>query len=140
MANWISRLWQRLRGPAEPEPRTRAPLPRTRSVDERGSVRVPVSLRIAVRFDSIDDVVNSSTLDISRGGAFIRTRATRPKGTKVELRLTVGDELVQLHGRVARCASPDDPNTPHAGIGVEFLELDEDATRHLDAILAANAE
>jgi uncharacterized protein (TIGR02266 family) len=95
-----------------------------------------VALRIAVRFDTVADVLNSRTLDVSRGGMFIRTRAPSPRGRRVQIRLTVGDRHLELSGQVVRSVSADDPSALHPGMGVKFDDLAPDVEAALDQLVA----
>ena len=104
--------------------------------ESRRTVRVPIALRIAVRFDTINDVLNCRTLDVSRGGMFIRTRAPRPVGTRVSMRLTVADRDLPLTGKVIHSVSLHDPSGLDPGMGVRFDDLPPAVESALDELIA----
>lgn len=105
---------------------------------KRQTIRVAVALRIVVRFDTISDVVNSRTLNISRGGAFVHTPKPRPPGTRVQIQLTIGDRVLELGGRVAHSVSVNDPAGRDPGMGVRFDDLAPDVAAALDQLVAGD--
>lgn len=112
------------RPPDEPAPQTLVPVG---GAERRSHVRVPVELRVAVRFDSIEDVLNSHTVDVSAMGVFIKTTAPRSVGTRVRIQMTVGDETVDLTGVVVRRVSAAEAAGGPPGMGVNFADLDSPA-------------
>lgn len=104
--------------------------------ERRSQVRVPIELRVAVRFDSIEDVLKSHTVDLSHAGVFISTMTPRKVGTKVRVKMTVADQVVELHGRVARCVPPAEADSKAPGMGVNFGTLAVDAQELVDRIVA----
>jgi uncharacterized protein (TIGR02266 family) len=88
----------------------------------RKSVLRPKRVDINVEFDSIDRFINEYVSNISRSGAFIRTRDPWPVGTRLRLRFTImaeDPEILEGVGEVVRVS--DRPR----GMGVAFVELTE---------------
>jgi uncharacterized protein (TIGR02266 family) len=86
------------------------------------SVLRPKRVDINVEFDSIDRFINEYVSNISRSGAFIRTRDPWPVGTRLRLRFTImaeDPEILEGVGEVVRVS--DRPR----GMGVAFVELAE---------------
>jgi len=80
--------------------------------DERATVNL--------EFESIDEFINEYVTNISRSGAFIRSKHPLAVGTKVDLKFTIildDPEVIEGIGEVVR--SSDDPK----GMGVVFISL-----------------
>lgn len=85
-------------------------------------------LTINKEFDSFEAFIQEYVTNVSRTGAFIKTRDPLPVGTRVNLRFTVimdDIESIEGVGEVVRVES--DP----PGMGVVFREL----TQHSQALL-----
>lgn len=140
----LTRLWNRLFGDEVTDDRKRHRAPRDRPstlrpgvIDRRSEVRIPIELRVAVRFEKFDDVLRSTTLDLSRGGAFLSTRAPRAVGTKVRFSLEVAGESAEIRGCVVRRVLPTEVGHGEPGMGVDFESLDEAASSLIERILAS---
>jgi len=92
--------------------------------DRRRFPRIQLALTVELRFVSANAVLESSTVDISEGGVFIRMPRPRPEGTAIRLRLNVGGRALEIGGVVVRCVRPGEGEPP--GIGVLFTELRPD--------------
>lgn len=97
--------------------------------DRRRHRRAAVDLQVNLRFPSVQQFLSACAGDISESGMFIRTgSAAHPVGELVALRFSAGDErIVQGTARVVRSDA--------AGIGVEFVELDETSRRLIEMIV-----
>ena len=92
---------------------------------------VPRDDRVTINheFSSVDEFIAEYVTNISRSGAFIKTKEPLPRGTKVNLKFTVIiDELETIEGigEVVRVQ-----HSP-AGMGVVFVEL----TSHSQDLIA----
>src|SRR3954451_7474462 len=86
------------------------------------SVLRPKRVEVNVEFDSIEQFINEYVSNISRSGAFIRTRDPWPVGTRLRLRFTIMAEDPEIRegvGEVVRVS--DRPR----GMSVAFVELTE---------------
>src|SRR3954451_6956891 len=86
------------------------------------SVLRPKRVEVNVEFDSIEQFINEYVSNISRSGAFIRTRDPWPVGTRPRLRFTImadGPEILEGVGEVVRVSA-----RPRA-TSVAFVELTE---------------
>ena len=123
-----------------PPPPEFEPSPITQSFkvgeERRAHVRVPVELRVAVRFDTITDALKSHTVDISHSGMFISTTAPRAVGTRVRIQMTVAGTTVDLTGVVVRRVSAAEAVDGPPGMGVNFEGLGPDAQVLVDQIVA----
>jgi uncharacterized protein (TIGR02266 family) len=91
-------------------------------------------------FKSIEEFIYEYVVNISRTGAFIRSRDPLPVGTKVRLEFTViSDELETIRGlgEVVRVVPPGRKDS--AGMGVVFTRLTSVSKRLLDALLSRKA-
>jgi uncharacterized protein (TIGR02266 family) len=96
------------------------------------SVLRPKRVDVNVEFDSIEQFVSEYVSNISRSGAFIRTRDPWPVGTKLRLRFTImaeDPEILEGMGEVVRVS--DRPR----GMGVAFVELPAHSKGLIDRLL-----
>jgi uncharacterized protein (TIGR02266 family) len=105
----------------------------------RGDLGGAQERRVAPRIEVVADVTMSAgarpiggvALDISTGGVFVAVYAPLPEGTRMTLSIRLPDGRMQAEG-VVRWVRPSSPGRV-AGVGVEFVALDEDDLRILDA-------
>jgi uncharacterized protein (TIGR02266 family) len=80
----------------------------------------PKRVDVNVEFDSIESFINEYVSNISKSGAFIRTRDPWPVGTRLQLRFTIlaeDPEILEGLGEVVRVSEKP------RGMGVAFVEL-----------------
>jgi hypothetical protein len=102
-----------------------------------GSERKGREERVTINkeFESYDAFINEYVTNISRTGAFVRSKAPLAVGTKVNLRFTVimdDIETIEGVGQVVRVH--DDP----PGMGVVFTELSSYSKGLIDRLLTGN--
>lgn len=102
--------------------------------DTRKDPRAKV-LTMTVRYKSatVDEFIEQYSLDISRGGIFIKTSSPFASGTllKFEIRIAEDRTVLQGVGRVVWKRDPADAASSRpAGMGVKFIKLD-DASRQV---------
>ena len=98
--------------------------------DARREERVTINKE----FESYDAFVSEYVTNISRSGVFVRSKTPLEVGTKVNLRVTVimdDVEVIDGVGEVVRVH--DDP----PGMGLVFIELPEASQQIIDRLLAA---
>lgn len=84
-------------------------------------------------FESFDAFIEEYVTNLSRTGAFLKTRSPLAVGTKVNLRFTVlHDEMEFIEGVGEVVRVQDDP----PGVGVVFSELSPASQAVLDRLLA----
>ena len=107
--------------------------------ERREFARVPVDLVVSMRFESLSEVLECRTLDISAGGVFIVTRSPRAEGTKVRLDLQVAERRLNLDGVVVRAIEAEElGHSP--GMGVMFGQLTAGQKMLLEALVAKKGE
>lgn len=103
--------------------------------------RVALEASVIVSSNTIEDLVSGPLHDISMGGLFIRTRATKPDGTELRLRIIVGADGSELCGRgivVREVTEQEARETGRLpGMGIVFTELDEQSRDTLARLLEA---
>jgi uncharacterized protein (TIGR02266 family) len=97
--------------------------------ERRRHQRAPVDLRVNLKFPSVQQFLSAYAGDISESGMFIRTDASQHQaGELVTLQFDAGKErIVQGSARVVRVDA--------AGIGVQFVDLDETSRKLVEMIV-----
>src|SRR5262245_34959571 len=94
--------------------------------DPSGPRPSPVVLRIKLRYDDVDAMVQRFAPNVGKSGLFLPTKAMQPIGTEIkfELRLANDQPVLVGLGRVKVVKEPD-PDHPRAtfGLGVELMRV-----------------
>ena len=94
--------------------------------------------RVALRFEDVERRVSGQALNISARGMFIRSREARPAGSPLAFELSLGGCEHTIHGEAEVVwmrrfeLAADRP----AGMGIRFLDLDQESDRSLRSFLA----
>lgn len=111
--------------------------------EQRVENRVPIALRIKLRFRKRDTFVSKFATNISSNGMFISSRKPKEMGTllRFELRLADDSTVIAGQGKVAwvRAYDPDHPKRPH-GMGIEFTALSQQSRETITQIVARRIE
>ena len=83
---------------------------------------------LLVAYRTVDGFITDWAVNISRGGIFINTRKPVSVGTTVRLIISLPDTEFpfDLTGRVMRVNEFDNPSNQVPGMGIEFLDVDEE--------------
>lgn len=138
LLEWLRGLLSREEPQTEPSRVVRLDVP-IGEANRRAFPRMKLNMAVRLQFASVDEVVQSRIVDISRGGVFIRTPQPRPEGTGVRLALSVGDREATLPGVVVRVVRLQDGGGP-PGMGVMFTDLGDSEQAFVDELLAASDE
>ena len=113
---------------------TFSPPERPEHEEQRGSVRVPVRLRVA--FESEGELKRCLLTNLSRGGVFVNTAAPPPIGTQLVLRIALAYEgrEVEVPGEVVSHGVGRSFDTHRPGMGVKFLDPSPEALTLLDRL------
>jgi uncharacterized protein (TIGR02266 family) len=105
------------------------------STSDRRDPRFPVVAQVKLRYNSILDFHASQSINISRTGMFLAADRPAAVGTIIEFEFGLADGLSLLKGKgeVVRITQ-----SPVAGMGVRFRELDHDSRKCLESIVASN--
>jgi molecular chaperone DnaK len=110
-------------------------------VDEkRREKRIPAELDLKLAYGSVDEFLERYSVNISRGGIFIRTLDPEPPGTPIALNIEIGtgERVIRGKGVVRWTTPPSAPGEPpHApGMGIRFTELDPESRALIDLVVA----
>lgn len=99
--------------------------------EKRREERIPAE--IEVKYSTGESFVVDWTMNISRGGMFIRTPNPLPPGSNLKIYFSIpeAEEEIFVEGIVRWKADPTDPNVL-PGMGVEITYIDEKSRRILD--------
>ena len=83
---------------------------------------------LLVAYRTVDGFITDWAVNISRGGIFINTRNPLAVGTTVRLIISLPDTAFpfDLSGRVMRVNEFDNPSNQVPGMGIEFIDVDEE--------------
>jgi len=100
--------------------------------DRRGSVRVPVRLRMG--FESYGEIRESLMTNLSRGGLFVATPNPLPMGATLHLRIRIEEsqQEVEVEGEVASLNSGPGLLDEELGMGVRFIRLSDAQQKAVD--------
>lgn len=89
---------------------------------------------LLVAYRSMDGFITDWAVNISRGGIFINTRNPLAVGTTVRLIISLPDTAFpfELTGRVARVAEFNNPANQVPGMGIEFVDVDDDKRARIE--------
>jgi uncharacterized protein (TIGR02266 family) len=102
-------------------------------------MRTPVTLKIKFKSATLDQFIERYSVDVSRGGIFIRTKEPLPVGTQLrfEFQLQDAQPLIGGEGTVVWIREHDPSRTGVApGMGVRFDKLAPQSQGVLDKILS----
>ncbi|HLU67428.1 MAG TPA: TIGR02266 family protein [Kofleriaceae bacterium] len=94
---------------------------------------------LVVDYDGADDLIGDYTENLSTGGTFIHTEREMEPGTEVQLVLSFPGLVrpIPIDGvvRWSRRAGPEG----EPGVGIEFVRMDDESRRQLEAVIEAIA-
>src|SRR5262249_33733264 len=94
--------------------------------DDASGARPPVVLRIKLRYDDVETMVQRFAPNVGRNGLFLPTKSMQPAGTEVKFELRIANDTAVLGGvgRVKH-ARPFRPTKPKAafGLAVELMRV-----------------
>jgi uncharacterized protein (TIGR02266 family) len=98
--------------------------------DTRKDKRAPLSLKVRFKSATVDDFVEQYSIDISRGGTFIKSKKPMAVGTLLKFEFQLKDESRLIHGvgRVVWKRDPENADADNpAGMGVKFIKMDPES-------------
>ena len=107
--------------------------------DTRRDMRTPITLKIKIKSSNLDQFIERYSVDVSRGGIFIRTKEPLPVGTQLrfEFQLQDASSLIAGDGTVVWIREHDPARQGVApGMGVRFDKLAAESQKVLDRILS----
>lgn len=109
-------------------------------VPRRKHPRTPLSLLVQYRSNSFEEFLAEYSVNLSPGGIFIRTDEPHEMGAMLYLQffLKDGSRLIEGLGRVVHVNPPGQQGVS-AGMGIEFINLEEDSREIIEEICRAKA-
>ncbi len=111
----------------------------TKKKERRRHIRVPVVSLAKLRFPDFDAFLDEYSLNISKGGIFIKTKNAKPVGTRIIFSLVLGDysKLLEGEGKVVRVvkANSEGGGDQVPGMAIKFTRLDESSKELIDNIV-----
>jgi type IV pilus assembly protein PilZ len=106
--------------------------------EKRRFARTALSLLVQYRFNTFEDFLAEYSVNLSAGGMFIRTDHPKEEGSIIYLQFSLkdGSRLVEGMGRVVR-VNPPGVSGRTAGMGIEFLNFDDESQALIGEILAS---
>lgn len=101
--------------------------------ERRGSERVDQKVDIELVYGDFSDFIKECSVNISKGGMFIKADSVYPVGTgiKLQVRLKDGYRLLNVDGEVIRV----DEMPGNKGMGIRFLSFDEESGLLIEKIV-----
>lgn len=110
-----------------------------RREDRRRDIRVPVVSLAKLRFPDFATFLDDYSLNISKGGIFIRTTNAKPVGTRIIFSLELEDysKLIEGEGKVVRVVKADAEGGSDRipGMAIKFTSLDESSQELIENII-----
>ena len=102
--------------------------------NKRRHERVPLSLLVQYRFNTVQDFLSEYAVNMSTGGMYIKTDGPREIGELIYFQFVLmgGDKLIEGLGRVTW--SSGDPKS--SGVGIEFVNMDDESMDLIRQIVA----
>jgi uncharacterized protein (TIGR02266 family) len=106
--------------------------------ERRDSKRIGENVNMELVFDGFTDFIRECSVNISKGGIFIKSASVHPVGTSIglEIKLKDGYRLIKCEGEVIRIEQGE---KGPKGMGIKFIKLDEESRLLIDKILEPQA-
>ena len=110
----------------------------TEPTPPRDSRRIPIELRVQLKYDRFSGFISEMSANLSPGGMFIQSDRPEPVGSLLDFELRLGDgfELLRGRGLVAWVRSVDDGEGRPPGMGVRFLGLTQQGRELIQKVVA----
>src|SRR4030095_4858995 len=86
----------------------------------------PILLRIKLRYDDIEVMVQRFATNVGKSGLFLPTKSLQPVGSEIKFELRLADDTPALVGlgrvRLARAPDPHDPRATF-GMAIELMRV-----------------
>ena len=89
---------------------------------------------LLVAYRTVDGFVTDWAVNVSKGGMFINTRNPLAVGTTVRLIISLPDTAFpfDITGRVTRVSEFDNPANQVPGMGIEFIDVDDEKKQRIE--------
>ena len=111
--------------------------------EKRRSKRVPVAMRIKLRYRKLDSFISKFATNVSTEGMFISSRKPKEVGTELRFELRLADDSTVISGRGkvvwVRPFDKDKPKEPH-GMGIRFIQLSKSSKETIETMVSERAK
>lgn len=116
--------------------------PEGESPPPRSSTRVAIDAEVLLEFENFGGFIREVSANLSLGGMFIKTRYLKPVGTVVRFEFRLADHLELIHGtgKVVWTRWRDQGPEAPAGMGIQFMDLDEPSQLMVGAIVEQHVQ
>lgn len=110
--------------------------------DTRKDKRAPISIKVRFKSATLDEFIEQYSLDISRGGIFIKAPKPMAVGTllKFEFRLKDDSRLIHGVGRVVWNRDEDSSSGKPPGMGIKFIKMDPESRALVEQMVARRGD
>ncbi len=110
--------------------------------DTRKDKRAPISLKVRFKSATLDEFIEQYSVDISRGGIFIKSKTPMSVGTLLKFEFRLKDESRLIHGvgRVIWKREEDGGDDSPPGMGIKFIKMDPESRALVDQMVAKRGE
>ena len=100
--------------------------------DRRRYLRKPIRVKITEKTSGVFE--HFASTNISAGGMFIKSDRPFAIGSNLDVEFTLPgeDEVIHISARVVRTVPPGEPRGNCAGMGIEFVDIDETTRKAID--------
>ena len=94
----------------------------------------PVELRVKLRYETIDAMVEQFAVNVGKSGLFLPTKTLHPVGTQIKFELRLADDSSGLVGiGTVKAVRKPDPSNPRAvpGMSLELMRVSRDGRERL---------
>jgi uncharacterized protein (TIGR02266 family) len=110
--------------------------------DTRKDKRAPISLKVRFKSATVDEFIEQYSVDISRGGIFIKSKTPMSVGTLLKFEFRLKDESRLIHGvgRVIWKREEDGGDERPPGMGIKFIKMDPESRALVDQAVAKRGD
>ena len=110
--------------------------------DTRKDKRAPISLKVRFKSATLDEFIEQYSVDISRGGIFIKSKSPMSVGTLLKFEFQLKDESRLIHGvgRVVWRRDESDAGEDPPGMGIKFIKMDPESRGLVEKMAQARGD
>lgn len=110
--------------------------------DTRKDKRAPISLKVRFKSATLDEFIEQYSVDISRGGIFIKSKSPMSVGTLLKFEFRLKDESRLIHGvgRVVWKRESENEAGKAPGMGIKFIKMDPDSRSLVEQMVAKRGD
>ena len=110
------------------------------TADTRKDKRANVQLKVRYKSATVDEFIEQYSVDISRGGIFIKQKTPMPIGTLLKFEFQLKDESRLIHGVGRVVWRREEGGVEPAGMGIKFIKMDPDSKALVERIIEARGD